>query len=80
MTTKWHRFAVVSIVQPRGVATQLCELSNPRLLPTRRRLFRRGRVLVTRGRVPVTRDHVEVRPDKHLECMSGKLLNNMNHL
>jgi hypothetical protein len=35
----------------------LRELTDPRLLPTRRRPFHRGRVLVAR-------DHVEVRPDK----------------
>jgi hypothetical protein len=36
---------------------RLRELTDPRLLPTRRRLFHRGRVLVAR-------DHVEARPDK----------------
>ena len=56
---QWRRFAAVTIVQPVEVATHLRELTDPRLLPTRCRLFRRGRVLVAR-------DHVEVRPDKDL--------------
>ncbi|HEX7535156.1 MAG TPA: hypothetical protein VF343_07850, partial [Syntrophales bacterium] len=63
---------------PRGVATQLCELSNPRLLPTRRRLFRHGRV--PGSRVPMRSGHVEVWPDKDHEYMPGKLLNHPNHL
>jgi hypothetical protein len=45
LTTKWHRIAVVIIVQPMEVAT-LQELTDPRLLPTRCRLFRHIRVLV----------------------------------
>jgi len=74
MATKWRRFAGVTIVQPvEEVATHLRELTDLRLLPTRCRLFRRSRVLVAR-------DHVEVRPDKDLECLSGKLLNHLNHL
>ena len=58
LATKWRRFAAMNIVttlniiQPVEVAT-LSELTDPRLLPTRCRLFRRGRVLVVR-------DHVEV--------------------
>ena len=72
LTTKWRRFAVVIIVQPVEVATHLRMLTDPRLLPTQRRLFRRIRVLVAR-------DHVEW-PDKDLECLSGKLLNHLNHL
>jgi hypothetical protein len=28
----------------------------------------------------VARDHVDVRFDKDLECLSGKLLNHLNHL
>jgi hypothetical protein len=55
----WHRFAAVTIVQPVEVTTHLRELTNPRLLPARCRLFRHVRVLVAR-------DHVEVRPDKDL--------------
>ena len=62
----WRRFAVVTIVQPLEVATHLRELTDPRLLPTRCRLFHRIRVLVAR-------DHVEVQSDKYLECLSGKL-------
>jgi len=58
VTTKWHRIAVVIIVQPVEVATHLHELTDPRLLPTRCRLFRRIRVLV--ARIPVVRDHIEV--------------------
>ena len=62
-------------IRQQGVAaaTHLRQLTNPRLLPTRCRLFRRGRVLVAR-------DHVEVRPDKDLECLSEKLLNHRIHL
>jgi hypothetical protein len=71
MATKWHRFAAVTIVQPVEVATHLRELTDPRLLPTRCRLFRRIRVLV------VVRDHVEVWLDKYLSCLSGKLLNHL---
>jgi hypothetical protein len=73
MATMWRRFEAVTIVQPVEVATHLRELTDPRLLPTRCRLFRRGRVLVAR-------DHVEVRSDKYLECLSRKLLNHLNHL
>jgi len=72
MATKWHRFVVVTIVQPEEVATHLRTLTDPRQLPTRCRLCRRERVLVAR-------DHVEW-PDKDLECLSGKLLNHLNHL
>lgn len=73
MATKWRRFAAVTIAQPVEVATHLCEVTDPHLLPTRCRLFRRIRVLVAR-------DHVDVRFDKDLECLSGKLLNHLNHL
>jgi hypothetical protein len=63
LATKWRRIAVVIIVQPVEVATHLHELTDPRLLPTRCRLFRRIRVLVARilvALVLVARDHVEV--------------------
>ena len=73
MATMWRRFEAVTIVQPVEVATQLRELTDPRLLPTRCRLFRRGRVLVAR-------DHIEVRPNKDIECLSGKFFNHLNHL
>ena len=53
LATKWRRIAVVIIVQLVEVATHLRVLTDPRLLPTQRRLFRRIRVLVAR-------DHVEV--------------------
>lgn len=66
MATKWRRFAVVTIVQPVEVAMHLAGLIDPRLLLTRCHLFRRGRVLVAR-------DHIEVRPNKDLECLSGKV-------
>jgi hypothetical protein len=59
LATKWRRFAAVTIVQPVEVATHLRELTDPRQLPTRCRLFHHVRV-------PVVRDHVEVRPDKDL--------------
>jgi hypothetical protein len=42
--TKWRRFAVVTIVHPVEVVNHLRELTDPRLLPTRCRLFRRSRV------------------------------------
>jgi hypothetical protein len=51
--TKWRRFAAVIIVRPEEVAMHLGVLTDPPLLPTRCRLFRRIRVLVAR-------DHVEV--------------------
>ena len=73
LATKWRRFAAVTIVHPVEVATHLRELTDPRLLPTRCRLFRRSRVLVAL-------DHVEVRLDKDLECLPGKILNHLNHL
>ena len=73
MATKWHRFVVVTIVQPEEVATHLRTLTDPRQLPTRCRLCRRERVLVGR-------DHIELRSNKYLECLSGKLLNHLNHL
>ena len=57
LATKWRRIAAVTIVQPVEVATR--ELTNPRLLPARCRLFRHIRALVAR-------DHVEVRPGKDL--------------
>jgi hypothetical protein len=53
LATKWRRIAVVIIVQPMEVATHLRMLTDPRLLPTRCRLFRR--ILVARDH-----DHVEV--------------------
>jgi hypothetical protein len=70
MATKWLRIAVVIIVQPVEVATHLRSmLIDPRLLPTRRRLFRRIRVLVAHDHVLVARDHVEVsRPTKILSA------------
>ena len=45
MATKWRRFAAVTIVQPVEAATHLCTLTDPHLLLTRCRLFRRSRVL-----------------------------------
>ena len=49
LTTKWRRIAAgtaaVTIVQPVKAATHP-ELTDPRLLPTRCRLFRHSRVLV----------------------------------
>ena len=62
------------------VAKHLRELTDPRLLPTRCRLFHRSRVLVAHDHVLISRDHVEVRPDKDLECLSEKLLNHRIHL
>ena len=74
LATKWRRIAAVTIVQPVEVATHLRELTDPRLLPARCRLFRRGRVLVAR-------DHVEVRPPtKIVSVLSGKLTNLLRHL
>ena len=95
LATKWRRFAAVTVVQPVEVATHLRTLTDPRRLPARCRLFRRGHVLkVPRGHVLIVprsrvlmvrrilraRDRVEVRPDKYLECLSGKLLDHLNHL
>jgi hypothetical protein len=70
LATKWRRFAAVTIVQPVAVAAHLRMLTDPRLLPTRCLLFRRGRVLVV----------AEVAVDKNLECLSEKRLNHLNHL
>jgi hypothetical protein len=46
LATKWHLFAAVTIVQPVAVPMHLRELIDPRLLPTRSRLFRRSRIRV----------------------------------
>ena len=73
LATTWRRIAAVTIVRQGEMATHLRELTDPRLLPGRFRLFRRSRVRVAR-------DHVEVRPDKDLECLSLKLLNHLNRL
>ena len=73
LDTTWRRIEVVTIAQPVEVATHLRELTDQRLLPTRCRPSRRSRVLAAR-------DHVEARPDKNLDCLSGKLLNHLNHL
>ncbi len=54
--TTWRRIAAVTIVRPVEVTARLRALTDRHLLPTRRRLFRRGRV----------RDHVEAQPDKDL--------------
>ena len=73
LATKWRRIAVVIIVQPVEVAT-LQELTDPRLLHTRCRLFRHIRV-------PVVRDHIEVHRrvyGKYIEYLSGKLLGSLN--
>ena len=53
----WHRITAVNIVQPMEVTTHLRALTDPRLFPTRYRLFRRSRVLVAR-------DHVKSSPGK----------------
>jgi hypothetical protein len=63
LATRWRRIAAVIIVQPVEVATHLHELTDPRLHPTRCRLFRRIRVPVARvlvARILVARDHIEV--------------------
>jgi hypothetical protein len=77
LATKWRRIAVVIIVQP-VVATHLRVLTDPRLLPTRCRLFRRIRVLV--ARILVARDHIEVQAvyGKYIEYLFGKLLSSLN--
>jgi hypothetical protein len=77
MTTKLRRFVGVTIVQPVEVATHLRQLTDPRLLPTRCRLFRRSRVLVV-----AEVDHMVavVAIDKSLECLSEKLVNHRIHL
>jgi hypothetical protein len=77
LATKWRRFAAATIVQPVAVATHLRILTDPLLLPTRRRLFRRGRVLVVAEVDPIV---AEVTIDKNFECLSGNLLDRLNHL
>ena len=85
LATMWRRIAAVTIEtidQPVEAATHLRELTDPRLLPIRRRLFRRSRVLVARVpvvRVPVACNHGECSPI-NLECLSWKRLNRLNHL
>lgn len=92
VTTKWRRIAVVIIVGPVEMDT-LRELTNPRLLPARCRLFRRmrvpaaripaARILVARilvARILVDRDHIEVHRavcGKYIEYLSGKVLNSL---
>ena len=46
LATTWLRTAAVTIAQTFEVATHLCEHTDPRLLPTLSRLFRRARVPV----------------------------------
>src|ERR1035437_2161943 len=48
LATMWGRFATAPIVQTVVVATHPRTLTDPRLHPTRYRLFRRVRVLVAR--------------------------------
>ena len=84
MATKWRRFAAVTIAQAVAGAANLRTLTDPHLLPALCRLFRRGHVLmdvlvVRQSRVLMARDHIEVRPDKDLECLSGKLLKHLDH-
>ena len=77
LATKWRRFAAATIVQPVEVATQLRMPTDPHLLPTRCRLFRRGRVLEAAEVDPIV---AEVAEDKNLEYLSEKRLNHLNHL
>ena len=69
LATTWRRIAVVSIVKPVKVAAPLHELTEPRLLRARCRLFRRGRVPA--GRILVGRDHIEVCPTRILSLCPG---------
>jgi hypothetical protein len=70
--------AAANIVQPLEVAKRQRELTDPRRLHARCRLFHRNGLL-NRCRVLVTRDHGEVRSDKDLECLSEKLLNHRSN-
>ena len=70
MVTTWRRFAAVTIVKPAEVPT----LTDPLLLPTQRRLYRR---MVVAGMVVVAANDVELWPDKGLECLYGKLFNHL---
>jgi hypothetical protein len=54
LATVWGRFATVTIVQTVVMSTPLRMLTDPRLHPTRFRLFRRVRVLAARDRVKET--------------------------
>jgi hypothetical protein len=55
LATVWGRFAAVTIVQTAVVVTHLHILTDPRLHPTRCRLFRRVCVLVARDRIKENR-------------------------
>ena len=81
MATKWRRFAAVTIVPAVEVAANLRTLTDPRLLPARCRLFRRGHglivhrshvLVVRRSRVMRARDHVKVRPESFRVPYVGK--------
>ena len=73
LATMWRRSAAVTIAQSVEVAAHLRQLTDPRLLPARCRLFHRSRVLVAR-------DHVKCSPENDLACLFEKLLNHLNHL
>jgi hypothetical protein len=55
---------MIVIMQPVAMAAHPGELSDPRLLPTRRHLFRRAQVPATQDQIAVVRDHVEARAVK----------------
>src|SRR5450759_3401626 len=55
LATVWGRFAAVTIDQTVVAVTHLRILTNPRLHPTRCRLFRRILVLVARDRIKENR-------------------------
>jgi hypothetical protein len=54
LATEWGRFAAVTIVQTVVVVARPRMLTNPRLHPTRCRLFRRVRALVAPDRINAT--------------------------
>ena len=87
LSTMWRRIAAVTVGQHVRGATHLSEHTDPRLLPTQCRLFRRSRVLaalilaarILAARVLVTRIRIECGLT-NLECLFWKLLNHLNHL
>jgi hypothetical protein len=60
----WGRFAAVTIVQTVVVVTHLRILTDPRLHPTRCRLFRRIRVLVARDHIKENRLLAQTGPSR----------------
>ena len=77
----WRRFATVAIVQNVVVANHLRMLTDPRLHPTRCRLFRRVRVLVVRDRTrPKRLDDRCIQRGFHDERTASFIVTDLTHI